>query len=34
MAWLFLLRDLMGSVLWLTSDMSRRVGWRDDLFEN
>jgi ceramide glucosyltransferase len=33
LAWLYPLRDLMGSVLWLASYASRRVGWRDDLFE-
>ena len=32
-AWLYPLRDLMGSLLWMASYMSRRVGWRDDLFE-
>jgi len=33
LAWLYPLRDLMGSVLWMASYASRRVGWRDDLFE-
>lgn len=30
---LYPLRDLMGAVFWLASYTSRRVGWRDDLFE-
>jgi len=33
LAVLYPLRDLMGSVLWMASYASRRVGWRDDLFE-
>jgi ceramide glucosyltransferase len=33
LAWLYPLRDLMGSVLWMSSYLSRRVGWRDDTFE-
>ena len=33
LAWLYPLRDLIGSVLWMASYASRRVGWRDDLFE-
>lgn len=33
LAWLYPLRDLMGSLLWMASYASRRVGWRDDLFE-
>jgi len=33
LAWLYPLRDLMGSILWIASYVSRRVGWRDDLFE-
>jgi ceramide glucosyltransferase len=33
LAWLYPLRDLMGSALWMASYASRRVGWRDDLFE-
>src|SRR6267142_5716176 len=33
LAWLYPLRDLMGSILWIASYASRRVGWRDDLFE-
>src|SRR5262249_32757861 len=32
-AWLYPLRDLIGSLLWLASYVSRRVGWRDDLLE-
>jgi len=33
LAWLYPLRDLMGSLLWLASYASRKVGWRDDSFE-
>jgi ceramide glucosyltransferase len=33
LAWLYPLRDLIGSILWMASYASRRVGWRDDLFE-
>jgi ceramide glucosyltransferase len=33
LAWLYPLRDLMASVLWMASYASRRVGWRDNLFE-
>jgi ceramide glucosyltransferase len=33
LAALYPFRDLMGAVLWLASYTSRRVGWRDDLFE-
>ena len=33
LAWLYPLRDLMGSVLWMASYVTRRVSWRDDLFE-
>jgi ceramide glucosyltransferase len=33
LAWLYPLRDLIGSILWVASYASRRVGWRDDLFE-
>lgn len=33
LAWLYPLRDLLGSVLWMASYASRRVSWRDDLFE-
>jgi ceramide glucosyltransferase len=33
LAWLYPLRDLMGSALWMASYASHRVGWRDDLFE-
>jgi hypothetical protein len=33
LAWLYPLRDLMGSLLWMTSYASRKVGWRDDFFE-
>src|SRR5260370_5498736 len=31
--WLYPLRDLMGSLLWIASYASKRVGWRDDFFE-
>jgi ceramide glucosyltransferase len=30
--WLYPLRDLMGSILWAASYLSRRVGWRNDRF--
>src|SRR5216683_8196070 len=33
LAWLYPLRDLMGSLLWMASYASRKVGWRDDFFE-
>jgi ceramide glucosyltransferase len=33
LACLYPLRDLMGSLLWMASYASRRVGWRDDFFE-
>ena len=33
LALLYPLRDLIGSILWIASYASRRVGWRDDLFE-
>jgi len=33
LAWLCPLRDLLGSLLWMASYASRRVGWRDDFFE-
>lgn len=33
LAWLYPLRDLMGSILWMASYASRRVGWRGDLYE-
>src|SRR6266436_4781702 len=33
LAWLYPLRDLLGSLLWMASYASRRVGWRDDFFE-
>jgi ceramide glucosyltransferase len=33
LAWLYPLRDLIGSILWVASYASRRVGWRDDLYE-
>jgi ceramide glucosyltransferase len=33
LAVLYPLRDLIGSLLWMASYASRRVGWRDDLFE-
>jgi ceramide glucosyltransferase len=33
LAWLYPLRDLVGSLLWMASYASRRVGWRDELFE-
>jgi ceramide glucosyltransferase len=33
LAWLYPLRDLMGSLLWMASYASRRVDWRDDFFE-
>ena len=33
LAWLYPLRDLLGSLLWMASYASRRVGWRDDLYE-
>jgi len=33
LAFLYPLRDLMGAMLWLASYASKRVGWRDDLFE-
>jgi ceramide glucosyltransferase len=33
LAVLYPLRDLIGSILWMASYASRRVGWRDDLFE-
>ena len=33
LAALYPLRDLIGSILWMASYASRRVGWRDDLFE-
>ncbi len=33
LAWLYPLRDLMGSLLWIASYASKRVGWRDDFFE-
>jgi ceramide glucosyltransferase len=33
LAWLYPLRDLMGSLLWMASYLSRRIGWRDDFFE-
>lgn len=32
-ACLYPLRDLVGSLLWMASYVSRRVGWRGDLFE-
>jgi ceramide glucosyltransferase len=33
LAGLYPLRDLMGAALWMASYVSRRVGWRDELFE-
>jgi ceramide glucosyltransferase len=33
LAFLYPLRDLLGSLLWMASYASRRVGWRGDLFE-
>jgi ceramide glucosyltransferase len=33
LAWLYPLRDLVGSLLWVASYASRRVGWRGELFE-
>jgi ceramide glucosyltransferase len=30
--WLYPLRDMMGSILWVASYASRKVGWRDDRF--
>jgi hypothetical protein len=33
LAFLYPLRDLVGSLLWVASYVSRRVGWRGDLFE-
>jgi ceramide glucosyltransferase len=33
LGWLYPLRDLVGSLLWIASYASRRVSWRDDLFE-
>jgi ceramide glucosyltransferase len=33
LAILYPFRDLIGSLLWMASYASRRVGWRDDLFE-
>jgi ceramide glucosyltransferase len=33
LAVLYPFRDLIGSLLWMASYASRRVGWRDDLFE-
>lgn len=33
LAWLYPLRDLLGSLLWLASYASRRVAWRDDRLE-
>jgi ceramide glucosyltransferase len=33
LAWVYPLRDLVGSLLWMASYASRRVGWRDELFE-
>ncbi len=32
-AWLYPLRDLTGFAAWAASYMSKRVGWRDDVFE-
>jgi ceramide glucosyltransferase len=33
LAWLYPVRDLLGFILWAASYASRRVTWRDDLFE-
>jgi len=33
LAWVYPLRDLIGSMLWIASYASRRVGWRGDLYE-
>jgi hypothetical protein len=33
LAFLYPLRDLLGSLLWMASYASRRVGWRGDVFE-
>jgi ceramide glucosyltransferase len=33
LGWLYPLRDLVGSLLWMASYTSRRVSWRDELFE-
>lgn len=33
LAFLYPLRDLLGSLLWMASYVSRRVGWRGELFE-
>ncbi len=33
LAWLYPLRDLLGSLFWAGSYLSRRVDWRDDRFE-
>jgi ceramide glucosyltransferase len=32
-AWLYPLRDLLGSLLWVASYTGRKVGWRGDAFE-